>query len=71
MTDTLDDVFVAAQAAKAAYREEQTGETREAHKAAAEELRYVRWVARGGPSIPEEDRTPVDVEFHARWTEEG
>jgi hypothetical protein len=38
-----------AQAAKAAYRDDPHEGTRAGHRAASAELRYARWIARGGP----------------------
>lgn len=35
--------------AKAAYRDDPSDETKAAHRLAARELRYRRWLARGGP----------------------
>lgn len=50
MSNEQAAVLARAQAAKAAYRDNPTDETQAGHKAAAEELRYTRWLERGGPA---------------------
>jgi hypothetical protein len=46
----LDDVAAIAAAAKDAYRLDPTPAGKARYKEAAGELRYQRWVARGGPT---------------------
>ena len=50
-TSSMAAAVADAQEAKAAYRNEASAETKAAHRAAAGELRYQRWLARGGPEI--------------------
>lgn len=74
-TTVLDAALVAAQEAKAAYRD---GGSKDEHRAAAVELRYQRWVDRGGPDIERarlavgEQHTNREVgALYARWLDEN
>jgi hypothetical protein len=74
-TTALDAALVAAQEAKAAYRDGDG--SKDGHRLAAVELRYQRWVARGGPDI-ERARLAVGKQhtnrevgaLYARWLDE-
>lgn len=67
MTD-VDAALVAADEAKAAYRADPTDDNRALHRAAAEELRYARWVDRGGP---DQEPTKSTEALHERWRAEN
>lgn len=54
MTDEVDAALYDATAAKETYRETGSAEDKAAHRTAAEDLRYARWVARGGPQAETE-----------------
>ncbi len=67
-----------AQAAKADHRDASTDETRTQHRAASTDLRYARWVARGGPAEEAarldagQDHTNDEVAtLYARWLDEN
>jgi hypothetical protein len=67
-----------AQAAKAVYRDAPDVEARAEHRAASTELRYARWVTRGGPA-QETSRLGADqghtnrevADLYARWLAEN
>jgi hypothetical protein len=75
MTDEVDAALYDAMAAKETYRETGSLEDKAAHRSAAEELRYARWVARGGPQAEAEaldaGTLGAPSEFYFRWQNEN
>jgi hypothetical protein len=57
--------LAAAQAAKAAHREQRDEDSRAAHRLASQELRYARWVARGGVAAHEQALQEWDAKAQA------
>lgn len=55
-------------AAKKAYRDDPSEANKAAYNRASNELRYQRWVARGGPS---QSPTKSTQDWHDRYTQEG
>lgn len=55
-------------AAKQAYRDSPTAENKEAYNRASNELRYQRWIARGGPS---QSPTKSTQDWHDRYNSEA
>jgi hypothetical protein len=57
-----------ANAAKQAYRDDPSADNKAAYNRASNELRYQRWIARGGPSQSPTKATQV---WHDRYNQEG
>ncbi len=55
-------------AAKKAYRDDPTEENKAAYNRASNDLRYQRWVARGGPS---QSPTKATQAWHDRYSQGG
>lgn len=70
---SLEQALEDALYAKSVYRDEpRFAENRQAHKDAAAELRYQRWVARGGPALVESGQDPSrpSAAHYERWLAE-
>ncbi len=62
---SVADALNTAQAAKADYRRNPGHDSRAEHRTAAVELRYQRWLARGGPALEAERRWAQDARREA------